>query len=414
MPSSRTVRTVFAVLAAAFFATPLALLVVGVRARAFENRALRAAPKLADGWAFFDEATRYLIDRLPLRYQAVHANSWIYLHIFAATPSYGLNGVGGVTADQALPFTGSPDQDKVALVAGASAGSPVRLSAAPPPTAQQVVVGRLGWLFLQGVFDRACAPFIPFSEAAARWESLVKVIKESGRNVELVVAPDKNTIYPEYVAPGTPNLACGRAGTAALWRVIESRTAVRNGVMGLRKPLLADKARSRALLYYRTDSHWNGVGSLTFIESLLPALGSTIRVLPSEILPFGTMRYSGDLLGLLGASGSEIAPTTGIRRRPGAPVVPGTSIVIGDSYADVAMSEVAPYFASINLLEWAEQSPQQIADGIAASRNVVLETVEREFDWRASDVAYITPRFIALVRATLAKHHLGATGRASR
>jgi hypothetical protein len=37
---------------------------------------------------------------------------------------------------------------------------------------------------------------------------------------------------------------------------------------------------------------------------------------------------------------------------------------------------------------------------------VILETVEREFDYRATDAAYITPKFIALVRATLAKHPL--------
>jgi hypothetical protein len=249
-------------------------------------------------------------------------------------------------------------------------------------------------------------PFIAFDEAASRWENLVRVIRQSGRKVELLVAPDKSTIYPEYVAQGTPNLACGRVGTAALWRVIESRTAVQAGIVGLRKPLLARKAASRTLLYYRTDSHWNSVGSLTLVESALPALSDTVRVLPSEIQPLGVARFSGDLLGLLGGSGSEMAPGTGIRRSPGAPVVAGPSLVVGDSYADVAIGELSPYFRSINLLEWAVNGAHQIADGIAAARNVLLETVEREFDWRASDVAYITPRFIALVRATLAKHPL--------
>jgi hypothetical protein len=37
---------------------------------------------------------------------------------------------------------------------------------------------------------------------------------------------------------------------------------------------------------------------------------------------------------------------------------------------------------------------------------VILETVEREFDYRATDVAYISPGFIALVRKSLASHPL--------
>jgi hypothetical protein len=60
------------------------------------------------------------------------------------------------------------------------------------------------------------------------------------------------------------------------------------------------------------------------------------------------------------------------------------------------------------LLYWANNSAQQIADGIASVRNVILETVEREFDYRATNVGYITPGFIALVRATLAHHPLHA------
>jgi len=85
-------------------------------------------------------------------------------------------------------------------------------------------------------------------------------------------------------------------------------------------------------------------------------------------------------------------------------VIPGSTVVVGDSYAQDVIPQLGPYFASVRLLEWVTNTPQQIADGIAGARNVILQTVEREFDYRASDPAYITPRFIAFVRATLAKH----------
>jgi alginate O-acetyltransferase complex protein AlgJ len=399
---------IFAALAVVFFGAPLTLRLVGVRAQASENRRLAAAPSLSDGWSFFNEATRYLIDRLPLRGPAVRANTWIDLHILATTPQYGLNGLGGVANDQALAsFTGSAAQDKAALAAGAGAGKPVKGGSPPPPTASQVVVGRDGWLFLRGVFYRACAPFIPFGTAARRWEELLSVIRQSGRKAILVVPPDKSTIYPEYVASDTPDLSCWMAGTQALWKVIESPVAAQAGIVGLRQPLLAMKRTSRDLLYYKTDSHWNSVGELTMVETVVPLLDPTIHVLPSEIAPARHFRFGGDLDNLLGVSLTEIAPGVGIQRAPGAPVITAPAVIVGDSYADVSMPEIAPYFGALKPLEyWVENTPQQIATAIASSRDVVLETVEREFDFRATDGAYITPAFIALVRRTLAAHPL--------
>ncbi len=189
MSRIRALHLLFAALAVGFFATPIALRVVGIKARAFENRSFAAAPSLSAGWNFFDDASRFLIDRMPLRYQAVHANTWIDLHVFHTIPHYGENGLSGVQNDLALPFTGNPDQDKVGLASAATTtkGTP---PVQPPPTASQVAVGeRDGWLFLQGVFDRACAPFIAFPTATERWEELLRVIRASGRRVELVVAP---------------------------------------------------------------------------------------------------------------------------------------------------------------------------------------------------------------------------------
>jgi hypothetical protein len=406
MPRSRRIRIVFAALAVVFFATPLALRAVGIKAKAFENRRFALAPRLSDGWSFFDETTRFLIDRMPLRYEAVRANTWIDNNIFHTVPVYGLNGLGGVASDQALPFTGAPRQDTAGLTAGAAAGHSTKNKAQPPATAAQIAAGRDGWLFLQGVFNRACAPFMPFAQAASRWEALLRVIRASGRRAELAVPPDKSTIYPEYVSPGILDYSCGLAGTAALWRVLESPSAVRAGIVGLRKALLAAKRSSGVLLYYKLDSHWNSAGSLIFVQSALPPLSRTVRVLPTDVVTGAPGPHPGDLMGLLGQSGTEIAPSRSVNRAPGATVIPGNTVLVGDSYADVSMFELTPYFHSISLQEWVNNPPQQIADAIAASRNVILETVEREFDYRATDAAYITPKFIALVRATLARHPL--------
>ncbi len=326
---------------------------------------------------------------------------WLDRHIFATTPLYGVNGLGGVANDQALPFSGQPAQDASKLPSNTPKGVVQR-----PETAVQVTVGKDGWLYLQGVFDRACSPFIDFGVAASRWEGLLRVIRQSGRRAVLIVPPDKSTIYPEHVAPGTANLACGLNGTAALWRVIEDRTAVGAGVVGLRRPLLAIKRSSHDPLYYLTDSHWNNVGSLAFVEPVLAALNRRVRMSSSEIVDPGPVRYSGDLLGLLGQSGSEMAPRRTIQRAPGAAVITSPAVIVGDSYAEVAAPLLSPYFGSLKLTLWYGNSLQQIADNIAGARDVVLEVVEREFDYHASDAGVVTPQFIQLVRATLAAHPL--------
>ena len=398
-----------AVLATAFFLTPVVLLAAGARVHAFENRRLEPAPRLADGWNLFDVATRYLIDRMPLRDQAVHANTWIDENVFNTTPVYGENGLGGVGSDQALPFSGRPDQDRATLGntgAGTTTTSTGAKVAPPPPTATQVTIGTHGWFFLEGVLQRACAPFISFTAAVQEWEALIAAIRASGRRVELLVAPDKSTIYPEYLSPSTPDLACGEAGSAALWKQIESPGARRAGVIGLRRPLLALKHSSSTLLYFKGDSHWNSVGSLAMVQASLPPLSTHVAVKPSEIVHTGTVQFGGDLLGLLGQTGSTPAPTAEIHRDAGAPKIAAKTLLLGDSYADAAVPEMTPYFEQLTELNWNEASPAQQVAGIVRSQNVILETVEREFDYRATTAGFVSPAFVALVKKALATHQL--------
>ena len=409
MSRARTARFLVAAMAAVFLGAPIALRAVGVKAKAIENSAFAPAPTLSQGWSFFDELTRFLIDRMPLRSQAVRANTWISLNVLATTPHYGLNGLGGVPGDQALPFVGRPAQDRPGIGAVATpATGKTPPAQQPPATATQVVLGTHGWLYLQGVFDRACTPFVPYTQALARWEQLIDVIRASGRRVLLVVPPDKSTIYPEYVASSTPNLSCSRVGERALWGEIESPGALAHGIIGLRKPLLALKRHASGFLYYPEDSHWDSYGSLAFTESVLPALSRTVRVLPGEIRSTGAGHYGGDLTGLLGA-----APATGliagrsIARAAGAPRITGSAAVIGDSYADSALPQLQPYFVSpIDSLQWVTNTTPQLVAGIVRAHLVILETVEREFDYRTTNGAYITPQFIAEVRSALAAHHL--------
>jgi alginate O-acetyltransferase complex protein AlgJ len=397
-------------LALVFFLTPLALIAGGDHGHPFENRQLEPAPALSDGWNVFNVATRYLIDHLPGRDRAVQANTWIDEHIFHTTPNYGQNGLGGVGADQALPFSGSPDQDKATLgtaTPGTTTGKGGGPTAPPAPTASQVTVGTHGWFFLEGVLQRACAPFVPFTTAAGDWEALLGAIRASGRKAILVIAPDKSSVYPEYLSPSTPDLQCGLAGTQKLWSVIESAAAQRAGIIGLRQPLLATKRQDSATpLYYKTDSHWNTAGALAMTEAVLPPFGSKVRVAPSEIVHGPDAPWVGDLLALLGQSGHEEAPTRSISRRPSAPKITAPTLLIGDSYADAPLPQMQHYFSHLSYINWNDSTPAKEAQAIFTARYVILETVEREFDYRASTVGFVSPKIVSYLSRELASHPL--------
>ena len=154
----RLVGLAFAVVAAAFFAGPIALRAAGIKAHCCpENRPFAPAPKLADGWNVFDETTRYLVDRLPGRQRAVSANTWISRHLFASIPHYALNGAGQSTSDHALPFSGHTGQNGSGP-AGPARPQPPKLIGDFAPVAP----GRRGWIFLEHDFDRAVTSSCPF------------------------------------------------------------------------------------------------------------------------------------------------------------------------------------------------------------------------------------------------------------
>lgn len=400
MGRNRFVSLVFAAIAVVFFMAPIALRAVGVKARAFENRSFAPAPKLADGWNAFDDTTRFLIDRMPLRQQAVRANTWISEKLFASTPRYGQNGLGGVANDQALPFSGRPAQDKAGLGAVQTA-APGTSPAAVAAAVGHIVAGTHGWLYLQDVFDRACHEFTPVGLATSRWITLVQIIRASGRRVVLVVPADKSTIYPEFVKASTPNLACSRPGETQLWSAIDSPRARRAGIIGLRSALLAAKATTRDQLYYRKDSHWNNIGAMTLVETVVPALDPKIRVPPSEIVNTGPGTYTGDLTKLLGAPQKDTSPTRAVRRAPGAPAIDGPSLIIDDSFGQHAFGLLSPYFADLQQLQWF--SPKLILQQLPRAHTVVLEVVERQFDYGVSNIGFITPGFLRRVRERLSK-----------
>jgi alginate O-acetyltransferase complex protein AlgJ len=389
VPSSRS-RLVFAVLAIAFFATPLALRAVGVTARPFENRTLAGPPRLSQGWSAFDQAGRFFVDRMPLREQAVHANTWISRHIFDTTPRYG-QGAFAAAGQSGLPF-GQPLAPR--------AGVPRPAANQPPPGGNHALVGRDGWLYLQGELDRACSPPLTAAQAVSSWKQVVSVVRASGRRAIVLVVPDKSTVYPEHLPASFQQKQCSEQNRRVLWPAIGA--AARAGVVGLRSALLAAKGRAGDGLYRRKDSHWNTLGSLALVQAALERVGGGVRLRPSEIVDAGPAIYTGDLTTLVGAEEQDRTPARNVRRAPGARRVPGRTLFLQDSYGDTALSQLAPYFANLHAIGWFLPAPG-VAEEVARSDTVIFETVEREFYYRAFDQGEAGPALLAALRRRLGR-----------
>jgi alginate O-acetyltransferase complex protein AlgJ len=378
MAPKHLLRLLFAVLAVGFFATPIALRALGVTAEAFENRPFAEAPKLSQGWDAFQQTSAFLTDRMPLRAQAVRANTRIWTDVFDTTPRYRRE---SLAQDQALPFAGNAEQP----------GDPRQLT--PEQKVAQVLAGEDGWLFLIDEQNRSCGPPIPFGLALLRWEALVSLSRRSGARTALLVPPDKSAIYAEHLPEGHGPGSCGQRGKAEFWGLLERARA---GVVPLREELLRRKRRHGDDLYARKDSHWTSLGALVLVEAALERLGGGIRVEPSEVVDPGRAQYTGDLTTLLGAPEQDSKAQRTVRRKPTAARVPGRTLLVGDSFSEAPIPLLRPYFADLRIVPWVGTRPRRIAAEIERADTVILETVEREIAFRASDAGPVQPVLRAL------------------
>ncbi len=235
----------------------------------------------------------------------------------------------------------------------------------------QVVRGRAGWFYLNGrmhgdpVGDyRGLNRFTPAE--LARFVRALRVktdwLRARGADYLFVVAPNKHTIYPEflpeYLAPLAPDTALDQL-TAAVSAQGDLP------FLDLRAALRAARASGRRA-FHRTDSHWNAWGA-NFAQYALvrrlnaeSAAGVRPRRWPASSYVW-RRRGGGDLALLMGLQRvlGEMAPeahfpscATAVRTVSAHPVIRetacgaggGTLLVFRDSFFEALRPYVSTYF----------------------------------------------------------------------
>lgn len=131
-------------------------------------------------------------------------------------------------------------------------------------------------------------------------------LEEQGITFLVVLAPNKNTIYPEYVPEQIPVL-----GTESRFDQLLAYLAQygETPVLDLRPALLEEKQEHP--VFFSTDTHWNPYGALAATRAMISFLqGSYPQLVPHGVDEYekaGETRYLGDLAGnyLPGDAGEE-------------------------------------------------------------------------------------------------------------
>lgn len=371
MSHNRKIRLAFAILAIAFFATPIAARIAGVTAEPFENRPFATAPTLSQGWDAFGQTTNFLVDRMPLRKQAVEANTRIWTDIFGTDPNYGGN--NALADDRALPFAGATKRE------GSAANSDLAGIFDRPVTA---ATGSEGWLFLDAEFEHACDSR-GNRQTLLRWGKVLREIRASGRPAVMIVPPAKGSVYPEFLPDEYPNEHCALQGKDRFWRLL-AQEGPENHVIELRSELVRLKEHAGDGLFQQKDSHWSTLGAFTLLRAALDAIGDGVRFDTAEIVDLGEVRYRGDLTGLTGRAERDERMEYGIERAPGAPRVPGRTLVICDSFAGEWIYLLRPYFEHISAMSISGGNDATKAiEAIRQSDRVIVESME--LFWRGDD-----------------------------
>ena len=154
-----------------------------------------------------------------------------------------------------------------------------------------VVLGREGWLFYAPtVSDYTGSDRMSDRElyCAARSLALMAEYAEScGAEFVFTIAPNKNTLYGEYM-PSLPTVSEGSNRESLVPLLAEQ------GVNYL--DLVSVFAAEDEILYWQTDSHWNGRGAALAADAIADCLGLDTAYFSG---PFEEGEHTGDLYEML-------------------------------------------------------------------------------------------------------------------
>ena len=266
-------------------------------------------------------------------------------------------------------------------------------------TDPDVVVGVGDWLFFVGELRPTCA--VTAGDLLAQWDAVTAAAERAGIRVRFGIAPDKHAIYPERLRP-EPRMPV--ACTDAMRAEVRAGMAARpDSTVDFWTAVMAERERSKTPIYFNQDSHWTPTGAMPAIKALVESLEPGVWD-DDEITIDGTSRFPMELARLMGKPRDGIVPryvvrptvkvkqtaiattvelgnardlmvfvTSGSKR-----VVPGTTLVVYDSFFNINRQRMAPWFERTVWVHAGDlRDHPELVEALPAFDTIVLERVER-------------------------------------
>lgn len=368
-----TTRKILAIFFLIFLVAPAASFVVGVRASEVENRSLAPMPDVSISRltepGFYRELRGFFTDRLPLRDRLIQFGAGVDFWVFNSTAN--------------------PDE---------------------------VYRGLDRWLFLTETFDDACAIDVVPASVAEEMRRLARAITGAGRSFALVIAPDKQGVYPEYLSSDLERRGeCARQKREALRTELEAEPP--QGYVDTWSLLDEARRRDESLQYFRDDSHLTTLGASIWVEAVLDQLQSDTWD-PAIFQFVDTRQHYGNLTRSLGLqftesvdhfevhrSGLEILSAEQSGRSFGvdesstiayklmqpanAVSIEGEAVYLKDSFMDIPIEMLVPYHTSVTFTDWRDGgSVDRFLELLAGAEFVVIETSEHGLWKRFADSSF--------------------------
>lgn len=265
----------------------------------------------------------------------------------------------------------------------------------------QVLVGLDGWLYYTGegnLEDYQCThPFQPDDLARLRsnLERLNDRLQAQGRSLLVVIAPNKERIYPEHL----PSFIQQSGRPCRFDQVTQAMQHSPVAIFDPRSILLSEKPVHP--VYYRTDTHWNERGAFLVYHAMLERLAEHNPALqPWQAEQFSLQQETirGDLshLLLIDPPLTETAETWHPRRSYPARFLPNQpngwvvseipdamlprAVVFRDSFANNLIPYLSPHFSRAVYISSYVAIPHLVAMDIIEQERadvVILEIAER-------------------------------------
>lgn len=304
--------------------------------------------------------------------------------------------VSGILDRELTPQLDAYLQDALIIAPGAVAAEAWTDVAFGDSPSELVSIGSNGWLYFSHSWDRSCLSATEIEmtiENAARAE---RAVAATGRKLVIGIAPDKAAIVPDFLPEGETCIhdeaASFEAGNRPDWFVTvwdEMR-----------------RARANELpIYFRLDAHWTNAGASVLGESIIDALAPGAWD-EEAVVRTGTVDREGDLTVLLGLPAIEKTealetalpgfPTTRTQRTlhtasgavyeprvavdyigEGDPIIPGSAVVLHDSYGWALTPMIAPYFGTATFISESNPSTGHVNADLLRADTVVYEIVQR-------------------------------------